>query len=238
MTLMITKDPKEINTVKYQCEFCNKEFIREKTLLTHSCETKNRWLDKDKQGNRIGYQTFLQFYKKHTAAKKTKPYEEFIKSPYYIAFIKFGNYCININCVSVSRYVDWLLKENIKLDNWASDVNYTKFLIEYLRIEDPFDAIHRTIEYFIDLSNKEQIQHHDVLRFGNKYKICHGVTSGKVSPWVLFHSKSGVEFLDALTEDQVKMVIDYIDPQKWALKFHKEPDTVKQVKELLDTIGL
>ena len=41
--------------LKYGCEFCNRKFVREKTLLTHICETKNRWLDKDKISNRSGF---------------------------------------------------------------------------------------------------------------------------------------------------------------------------------------
>ena len=68
----------EIKT-DYSCEFCNRKFVREKTLFTHICETKRRWLEKDKLGNRLGFQSFVQFYKKHTSAKKTKTYDEFIR---------------------------------------------------------------------------------------------------------------------------------------------------------------
>ena len=46
--------------------------------------------------------------------KKDKTYEEFIKSSYYTAFIKFGNYCLEINALNVPRLVDYYLKNNIK----------------------------------------------------------------------------------------------------------------------------
>lgn len=230
------KKQEEIKT-DFGCEFCNRKFIREKTLLTHICETKNRWLDKDKIGNRLGYQSFLQFYIKHTTSKKPKPYEDFIKSAYYIAFVKFGSFCADGKVVNVSRYVDWLLAEGIKLDNWASDTNYTKFLIEYLRKENAFDALARSVEYCAELALKDNIQPNDVLKYGNANRICYAVTMGKISPWMLYCSDSGVQFLETLNQDHVKIISDYINPEQWALKFHREPDLKQQIKDTLRIAG-
>lgn len=218
---------------KYECEFCNRSFLRESTILKHICEQKQRWLNKDLQGNRIGFQVWVQFYKKNSSAKKTKTYEEFIKSAYYTAFVKFGNYCVDIGCVNVSRFADWLLKNQIRLDTWTSDTNYTKFLIEYIKIEDPLDAIHRSVETMMKLSEEMGILPKDVFRFGNTNKVCHAIVSGKISPWMLYQSESGVQFLDKLNPDHVKMILDYINPEQWALKFHKEPENVRTVKEIL-----
>lgn len=235
MTFASMSKTEETKT-KFQCEFCKKSFMRERTLMSHMCETKHRWLDKDKVGNRLGFQSFVQFYKKHSSAKNTKTYDEFIRSPYYSAFVKFGSYCADTNVVNVSRFVDWLLAEQISIDNWTSDKVYTKFLIEYLRKEDAFDAIHRSVETTIKLAENENIQPHDLLRYGNTNKICYQVTLGKISPWMLYQSNSGVQFLDTLNPDHAKLIIDYIDPEQWALKFKREPDLVRQIKEVL-TLG-
>lgn len=236
MTFVDMKKTEEIET-NYRCEFCNRAFVREKTLFTHLCETKNRWLSKDKIANRIGFQSFVQFYKKHSAAKNTKTQDEFIRSPYYTAFVKFGNYCSEIGAINVSRFVDWLLAEQISIDNWNSDNVYRKYLIEYLRKEDPMDAIHRSVETSINLVKTDGILPSDFLRYCNTNKICHAITTGKISPWMLYQSKSGPQFLDKLTSDHVKMIIDYIDPEQWALKFHREPENVRTVKEILVSGG-
>lgn len=236
-TLKSTKEAEETKSVKHSCEFCSREFVKERTLLTHICETKHRWLEKDKQSNRIAYQSFVQFYTKHTATKKTKTQLEFIKSPYYIAFAKFGIYCVDTNCINISRYVDWLLRDQIKLDNWATDTNYTKFLQEYVRVEDAYDAITRSVQYTIELAQAEHILPHDILRYGNVNKICYAITTGKISPWMLYQSTSGVHFLDTLNSDHVKMIIDYINPEQWTLKFRREPELVTQIKELLNAGG-
>lgn len=229
-----TKETEEIKE-NFGCEFCNRKFLRESTVLKHICEYKHRFLEKDKRVNQIAFQAWLQFYKKNSTSKKNRTYEEFIKSPYYTAFVKFSNHCLSINAINIPRYVDWLLKNQIKIDTWNTDSVYNKFLIDYLRDEDPLDAVKRSIETTIDLA--DTILHKDVLRYGNKNKICYAITTGKISPWLLFLSESGVKFVESLDETQIKLVIDYIDPEKWAIKFKRNTDATKQVKELLAEAG-
>lgn len=231
-----TKKP-SVTKTDFRCDFCNRYFQKETTLLNHICEQKHRYQDRDRPGNRIGYQTYLEFYKKNTNSKKQKTYIDFSKSAYYIAFVKFGNYCVDIKCINVTFYVNYLLKNNIKIDCWCSDSNYEKFLIEFLKTEDPLDAIARSIETTIDLAKEANIQSKDFLRFGNENRIVHCILNGKISPWMLFQSNSGVELLDRLNELQQQMIIDYINPEQWALKFHRNNEDVVKVRKLLAMAG-
>jgi hypothetical protein len=206
-------------------------------MMKHLCENKRRWQDKDQPGNRIGFQAWVEFYKKNTASKKPRTYVDFTKSAYYIAFVKFGHYCVDIKCINVVRYADWLLKNQIKIDSWCSDTNYTKFLIEYLKTEDPLDAIARSIEATMTISKDSGIETKDCLRYANRNKLAYAVTTGKISPWMLYQSESGVKFLEELDESQQKMIIDYINPEQWAIKFRRNTEMVTQVKELLNAAG-
>jgi len=227
---------KKIVETNFGCEFCKRSFARESTMLKHICEYKHRWLERDRRGNQIGYQSFVQFYKKHSAAKKEKTYEEFIKSAYYTAFVKFGNYCVDINAVNVTRLVDYYVKNNVKLDNWISDKSYTEYLIDYLKTENPIDAVQRSIEMCLELAQTENLQPNDLLRYGSKSKICQVITNGKISPWVLYQSDGGKKFLEELPEDLIKMIYDYINPIQWAVKFSKQESDVKEVKDLLQEL--
>ena len=167
------------NPIKYGCEFCKREFARESTVAKHICEYKHRWLEKDRRGNQIGFQAWLQFYKKNTGSRKHNTYEEFIRSAYYIAFVKYGTFCVDINALNISRFTEWLLKNQIKIDNWCSDNTYTRYLIEYLRHEDPLDAIARSIETTIQKADEENIRCWDYLRYGNTNKICYQIKIGR-----------------------------------------------------------
>ncbi len=234
-----SKNTKESSVTKTElsCEFCKRSFQRETTMMKHLCENKRRWQDKDQPGNRIGFQAWVEFYKKNTASKKLRTYVDFTKSAYYIAFVKFGHYCVDIKCINVVRYADWLLKNQIKIDSWCSDTNYTKFLIEYLKTEDPLDAIARSIEATMTISKDSGIETKDCLRYANRNKLAYAVTTGKISPWMLYQSESGVKFLEELDESQQKMIIDYINPEQWAIKFRRNTEMVTQVKELLNAAG-
>lgn len=221
---------------KHHCEFCEREFLRESTVLKHLCETKRRWTDRDKHGNRIGYSCWVQFLNK-TSNKKKKEYMDFAKSAYYTAFVKFGNYCVDAQVLNVGRYVDWLLKNQISIDTWNRDSVYTKFIIDHLKNEDPLDAIARSIETTVLLAQDDKIQTKDVFRYGNRNKICYEITKGKISPWMLFHSESGLHFIENLDNTQQKMILDYINPEQWAIKFNKSKNMISEVKELLRVGG-
>lgn len=219
-----------------KCEHCGRTFIRDSTLLKHMCEQKRRWQDRDKKGNVLGFSAWLRFYTEFQPSRKKKEYLHFITSPYYTAFVKFGNYCHNIRAINISAYVDYLLKNKVPLDNWDSDRVYTKYLIEYLKTENCVDAIKRSIETLLDISQQENIRLEDVFKYVNANKICHHIVTGRISPWILYHSKSGSEFLQTLNTDQTMLIFDYIDPEKWQIKFLRDRDMVNEAKEIIFSI--
>lgn len=221
----------------HTCDFCRKTFVRNTTFLTHMCEGKRRWQDKDRLSSRLGFQTWVRFYSKNTFGTKNRTFQEFLKSSYYSAFVKFGNYCAEVNVINVSRYADWLLENKIRIDEWTRDSHYTKFIIDFCKTEDPIDAIARSIETTISLAEIDQIQSKDCLRYGNRNKICYAITAGRISPWMLYQSDSGIEFLSSLDEGLQKSIMDYIKPEQWAIRFIRNKEIIPQVKELLKAAG-
>jgi hypothetical protein len=185
----------------------------------------------------IGYEAWKQFYSTGFANQKTRTYEEYIRSPFYNAFSKFGVFCIDIQVLNIPRYVDFLLKEQVKIDFWNKDTTYNKFLASYLKTEDPFDAIARSIETTIKLSESENTLPADYFKVTGPNKICQEVVKGKISPWLLYQSKSGVEFLSGLNSDQERIILPYIAPEYWAIKFISNKELALQIKELMTLAG-
>ena len=56
------------------------------------CEPKRRWLQKDEKRVQVGLYVFQRFYILSAGNKKEKTYEEFVKSSFYNAFVKFGSF--------------------------------------------------------------------------------------------------------------------------------------------------
>jgi hypothetical protein len=220
-----------------RCEHCGRTFQRDNTLLKHLCEPKRRWMDRDRPANRIAHAAWQQYYQTCHPNKRNLEYTDFMRSAYFSAFVKFGGYCVDIRAVNPSAYVTYLIKNRTPIDNWNSDRNYTKYLIEYLRLEDGMEAVRRSIDHMLTLSEQENISLLDVLRFVNPNRICHMITVGHISPWVLYNSDSGREFLSKLNEDQSALVMDYIDPERWQIKFMRETGQVNEIKALLKQVN-
>lgn len=219
-----------------KCEHCGRTFQRDNSLAKHLCEQKRRWLDRERPANRIALAAWQQYYRTCHPNKRNLDYASFQKSAYYSAFVKFGGYCVDIRAVNPSAYVSHLIRARTPLDNWTSDKNYTGYLVEYLRVEDALEAVRRSMDTMLTLSQDENIVLRDVLRFVNSNKICHLIVSGHISPWVLYNSDAGLEFLRNLNADQTALILDYIDPERWQIKFMRDSQGVEQVKSLLNEI--
>jgi hypothetical protein len=222
----------------YGCEHCGRTFVRETTLATHLCEQKRRWDAQTQPASRIAFAAWTKFYNQFQPTKKDKSYREFTKSSYYGGFIKYGTYCIDARVINPLAYLDWNIREKVALDNWTSDRHYSRYLIEYLKLENSMDAVKRSIETLLTISENENVQLCDVLRLYSTNKLCHLITQGHISPWLLFNSDSGTNFLASLNPDQLGMTYDYINPEQWSIRFKRDAVTVKEVKTLLEQVGI
>lgn len=135
-------------------------------------------------------------------------------------------------------YMGWLLDNKIKIGDWPLDENYQKFLTEFLKKEDPFDAIHRSIETLDSLGTEYKQPLDQVLSNVSPNRICMNIRNGRISPWLLYQSKVGQEFLDSLDDSLVDTVIDVIQPVQWQVLFKRYPERVKEVKQTFEDFGL
>lgn len=228
----------DIQVIENKCDHCNRQFVRPSTFLKHMCEQKRRYLDRDRPSNRIGYLAWKQYYQQHHPNKKKLDYSDFMNSSYYSAFVKFGSYCYAVKAINSNAFSLYLVKNRIPIDNWASDRSYTKYLVEYLKYENCMDAVKRSIENLLDIANDQNVNLSDVFRYVNSNKICHLITTGKISPWVVYQSNTGKDFLSKLDTSQTTMIFEYIDPERWNIKFKRESENVDEVKILLKSIPL
>ena len=223
----------------FTCRFCKKEFQRERSLEVHLCEPKRRFQEQNEPGVRLGYNAYLKFYELTQGSAKTKTFETFAQSNYYRAFVKFGRYCVDIRAVNPSQFLDWLLKNNKKIDNWTSDRLYDEYLLWWLPKEALTDALERGINEIKNYAeNGNGIVFNDYFRFGNTNRICHHISTGRVSPWLVYNCSSGVEWLDSLKPEHLDLVIRYIDPDTWHRKFTDFPSDVEYCKHILKEAGL
>ena len=223
----------------YKCRYCDKEFRKESTLTAHLCEQKRRWQQESETGVQFGLRAYLRFYEVTQGSSKLKSYSDFVSSPYYNAFVKYGRYLVSIRAINSNSFTDWLLKNNKKLDYWCKDSFYEEWMIEYLKKEAVQDALERALKEMEDYAGSSDLASFShYFRYGNSNRICHHICTGRVSPWIVYNSASGVEWLDSLGEEHILLVMPYIDPDFWNRKFTDYMADVEWCKHVLKEAGL
>ena len=223
----------------FKCKYCEKEYSKESTLAVHLCEPKRRWQQETETGVQFGLRAYLRFYEVTQGSSKLKSYADFLSSPYYNAFVKFGRHLVNIRAINSTNFTDWLLKNNKKLDHWCKDAFYEEWMLEYLRKEAVQDALERALKEMEEYAaNSDIASFSHYFKYGNDNRICHHICTGRVSPWVIFNCDSGVEWLDNLNDEQILLVMPYIDPDFWNRKFIDYMADVEWCKHVLKAAGL
>lgn len=220
------------------CKYCGKTFRKLSTLSVHQCESKRRWQQEKEVGVQLGLQTYLKFYEMTQGSAKTKSYKDFVDSPYYSAFVKFGQYLVQIRAINVPAFTEWIIKGNKKLDQWTKDAFYDEYLYEYLRKEHPSDALDRTFTEMQKWADDAGKNFNDIFRDGAPNKVCNMIVNGRISPWVLYNCDSGVEFLSNLNEEQVTLIYEFIDPEFWQRKFKDFVADTLYIKDILIQAGV
>ena len=221
----------------YKCRYCHKDFVKETSLAVHMCEPKRRFQEQDERGVQLGLQAYLKFYEMTQGSARLKTFEDFAASPYYRAFVKFGRYCVDIRAINPARFMEWLLKNNKKIDHWARDTMYTEYLTEYLKIENVNDALTRALEFGQTWSEEKGHPAKDCLRYGNTMRILSEIAKGRISAWVIYNCESGQKFLSELDASQISMIYPYIDSEAWTKKFATYLADQEYIREKLKEEG-
>ena len=203
----------------------------------HVCERKRGYQERTESGVQIGLQAYLRFYEITQGSAKLKSFDDFAKSPYYRAFVKFGRHCVQIRAINVPRFVEWVINQNKKIDHWCHDKIYTEYLHEYLRAEAAGDALTRALLESIAWGDETQHPDRDFLRYGNTNRLCYLINTGRISPWVLYNCESGQQFLANLNNEQIAMVWNMIDTDFWHKKFQQYPADTEYCKHILKQAG-
>ena len=237
LMVMQTKTSRK-SSASNTCKWCEKSFVSERTLATHMCVKKRRWADKDMTHVRLGFRVFQMFYDLNTASSKTKTLEEFIQSSYYEGFVKFGRACVRNEYLDPEKFAEWLIKNGKKLADWGKDKLYDEFLLEYVKKESGLRALERNVIYLSKWAEEHQYEWQEYFVKVSPARAVYDIRSAKISPWLLYLSKTGDQLLTRFSDEQVKMIQHIIDAGFWMTLFSKNKEEVREVKHTCEIAGI
>lgn len=219
--------------MSYKCEYCKKSFAKESTIAVHMCEQKRRHMSKDNVDVRLALGIYQLFYRIGTNSKKEKTFDEFVKSSYYNAFVKFAGYCIDLKIDSVEDYATYLIKNQVKLDKWASDSTLNTYIKKRLRDESVDRAVERTIIFMEKWAAQSSLAFNQYFEKVNPNVAVFHICSGKISPWVIYGTDSSGKLLDRMNSEQIDLISDFIDPDFWNVRTKRKTEDFNWVKTIL-----
>tara|TARA_B100000925_G_C21907027_1_gene429757 strand:- start:280 stop:969 length:690 start_codon:yes stop_codon:yes gene_type:complete len=217
----------------YVCQYCGAGFTREKTLAVHMCEQKRRALQKNEKRVQLGLYAFNQFYKLSAGSKKDKTYDDFCKSPYYNAFVKFGSFVNNVRPLYPEKYVDYVVTSGVKLDHWCREEMYEKYALELIKKEGVQTALERSVITMMDWADENNSVWNHYFHYVSLNRAIYHIKDGKVSPWLILNCKSGKQMMSKFNDEQLSIIYNVMDPQHWARRFKRQISDVETVKEVV-----
>ena len=219
----------------YKCRFCNKDFVREATLISHICEKKRRMNAKDEKQNRIAYQSWLIYRKAMIAnTKNDKPYDDFINDRYYLDFMKLAKRIIDLNLDKPEEFVKFVLKNSVRIDDWCKDIVYETYIKDRTFKETVERAIERSLLNMKEWSEKTGANWEDYFVKVNTIDAVQDIRMGRISPWCTFSTDQGSRLIDRLEPGQQQVLIDYLDPKKWRIKVKRQQQDADWVQQVFN----
>ena len=202
------------------------------------CETKRRWLQKDEKRVKLGFYAFQRFYRLSAGTKTDKTYEDFVKSSFYNAFVKFGSFVSNVRPLYPEKYIDYVVTSGVKLDHWCREELYEKYALELILREDVTTALERSVKNMMDWGDDKGARWQDYFNYASLNRVTQDIRDGKVSPWLILNCKSGRSMMTKMNDEQLEIVSRVMNPNHWAIRFKRHVADVEIVKEIVKESGL
>lgn len=220
-----------------KCRWCGREFTRERTLASHMCEKRRRWMNKDEPASRIAFQVWLEFMRSVSPnAKREKTQEDFIRSHDYMGFVKFANYLIELRPVESDRFIKWLFKMGVRLADWCKPGTYTLYVQENNKRETAERAVERTVLAMREWSDDSGSPWQEFFGRVPAVTAMNMIIMGRISPWVLYGSDAAQKMLDRMEPGQLAAIARSIDTEWWMKKIKKNPEELIWINSLMKGI--
>jgi len=202
------------------------------------CVRKKRWADKGSIGSKLGFRVFQQFYKQATSAKKDKTFDEFIRSQYYTDFVKFGKYLVDLNPVDAEKFIDYVIRNGVKLSFWTKDRTYDTFLKEYMQKELVGKALERTITEMMKWAEANDSHYSKFFQECDPNEAAWLLRGGRISPWAFFLADTSKDLMRRMNADHERLVASVMDDKFWQKKLTSNKEDTLFAIEILNKANL
>jgi hypothetical protein len=220
----------------YSCKYCKKKFFTERTFIKHECTAMLRSREIQTAVGQQAYGLYKVWLEKQR--RKPPPVEGFISSAYYSGFIKFAQWTRETGIPDPEKYVELMVNSKISPSLWRRSEAYQIFLEWSDRKSDPYDQMNNTIETILTLAEGLEIPPGQVFSKFTSGEIAELIHQKRLSPWLLFCSKSFKDWISKLHDGERQDLMKSIGIDYWSQRLEKAPEVVKNGRLIAEELGI
>jgi hypothetical protein len=220
----------------YSCKHCKKPFSNERYFMRHECTPMVRAREILTIEGRQSYELYKIWLEKQK--RKAPPIETFCTSSYYTSFFKFAIWIRETGVPSPEKYVELMVQSKIAPALWRRSEAYQIYLEWNDRKSSPIDQAAITVDTITALAEGLQCTASDVFTHFKIGEILELIQQRRLSPWLLFCSKSFKQWVNTLDTGDRQMLMKGIGIDFWAGKLERSPNIVKDLRELAESLGI
>lgn len=223
---------------KFHCPYCKKDFLRENSLINHMCEKKRRFFNKDEKYVKLGFLAYQKFYAIQYSGRKLPTYEDFSNSKFYTSFTAFGRYILDVNALRPEGFIEFVIKTGVPLKNWTLPVVYETYVRELTKKMTPEMALEQGILLAQQWSQESAEPWNDFFRKIHPNLAVQWIRTGRINPWFLYAAPSSKDLFDRMSDEQMGLVSEYLDPKVWKARMKVHKSDFDWVRKQLVEAGL
>ena len=121
---------------------------------------------------------------------------------------------------------------------WRRDDAYRIYLEHLDKKTDPYEQVNISVETIMTLSEGLEIQPAEVFSKFTSAEISELINQRRLTPWLLFCSKSFKDWINTLHEGDRKALMQNIGIEYWSMRLERAPEVVKNVREIAQALGI
>lgn len=218
------------------CTHCNNRFQSETRYMKHVCEPKRRSVE---IRTPLG-QSALSLYRHWMKLKRfSEPSTAaFMESKYYRSFINFAQLVMDANISRPDRYMELMVEAEVLPILWCREQCYAVYLEWMDKLSDPLDQVQESINYLMDICEKEDVALENIFEHLGAQRIISLVRQRRLTPWLLFCSPSFGKFLKNLDREHMKVFNTVVNASYWGERFNKEKAMIDNIKMIVRELKL
>lgn len=234
--------PVRIREVLHKCPFCNTKYKRESTLLTHKCDKRDRYNNRESRTFKEAFRMWMIFNTHYQIRLKAKVELEmqFALSRYFLEFHTFAEYVLDNNILDKEEFIKYIICSGMNVCLWRTHDTLHEWILKRTRDEKPTAGVERSITALVEWSTSTGYDWTTFFDYCSSHRVLMWFESGKLSPWILYAGSDSnrEKILSRMSTSERNDLNKFITPVVWKPLQRLNIEEVNNLKRLLGEYGL